>query len=585
MRILKNAVIRGALHSAAAALILGLMSASLRAQPSISVPPQSETVPTNFTASFAVFWVNNAPPYGFTWYFNNQPIQGATNFNLNIFNAQQTNVGSYVVVITNLSGSATSTPPAILTLTNVQVQAPSLQFSTLNSFNKFVNGAFPQAKVIQGSDGFLYGTTLHGGTNDAGFGGDGTVFKMSTNGTFIWSLSFNDADGSNPAAGLVQAGDGNFYGTTATGGNFGFGTVFRITPGGALTSLFDFTNAVSDGGFPEADLCLGADGYLYGTTTTNGAGTDGGTLFKMDTNGNFKWGFPLNSHSAIGLVPLAGLVQGADGNFYGTASEGGTNGGNGTVFMVTSNGVAARLYSFKDGTDGGFPEAGLVQGPDGQFYGSTTSGGNTNLNGGQGFGTLFKITTNGALTTLAAFGGTNGANPLGSLFLAGDGNFYGTANAGGVGAQASFGTLFQPAFGTIFQLTTNGTLSTLLSFNGNYNGAAPHSTLAQGRDGGLYGTTSEGGAYDLSTGGDGTVFRLSVMPPTIQSAARTGPTFSFSWNAMVGELYQPQYKDSLTQPSWINLGGLVSGTNGTAIQADTIGATNLQRFYRVLLPY
>src|SRR5271157_2036591 len=111
MRILKNSVVRGALRSvAAAALVLGLMATSLRAQPSILIPPQSETVPTNFTASFAVFYVSNAPPYGFKWFLNNQQIQGATNFNLNIFNAQQTNVGSYVVVITNLNGSATSTP-------------------------------------------------------------------------------------------------------------------------------------------------------------------------------------------------------------------------------------------------------------------------------------------------------------------------------------------------------------------------------------------------------------------------------------------------------------------------------------------
>jgi uncharacterized repeat protein (TIGR03803 family) len=461
----------------------------------------------------------------------------------------------------------------VLTLTNVQVQAPSLQFSTLNSFNRYVNGAFPQAKVMLGTDGYLYGTTL-GTTNGIGVEAYGTVFKMSTNGAFSWAPGFNGGNGANPAGGLVQASDGNLYGTTLTGGQFGYGTVYRVsTNNGTVTSIYSFRGG-GDGGFPEGDLCLGNDGYLYGTTSTNGTGAEAGTVFKMDTNGVPAWIFVLTTE--IGSIPLAGLVQGTDGFFYGTASEGGTNGNNGTVFKVSSSGVAASLYSFAGVADGDYPVGSLIQGADGQLYGTTASGGNLSLNFNQGYGTIFKITTNGALTTLVEFAGTNGASPEGGLLLAGDGNFYGMANAGGAGGQASFGT--------IFQMTTNGTLSTLLSFNGNYSGAFPLGSLTQGQ-GILYGTTSEGGVNDLATGGDGTVFRVNVAPPAIQSAARSGQTFSFTWNAMVGEVYQPQYKDSLSQPAWNNLGGQVSGSNGMAGQADSIGATNTQRFYRVLLQY
>ena len=581
----KTSIVSAALASlAASAFTLALLPASSRADTNvIEAPLVSETVPSNFPASFFVAH-NSTPPFGIEWYFNNKLITGATNSTLTIVNSQGSNVGTYTVIVTNSAGAAT-TNAAFLTLTNIQVQAPSLQFTTLNSFSLGISGASPQAGVIQAADGYLYGATLTGGANDLALGGDGTVFKMSTNGTFAWSFSFGYTNGAAPAAGLVQAGDGNLYGATTTGGQSGFGTIFRITPGGALTTIYNFTGK-ADGGDPEATLCLGSDGYLYGSTSTNETGSLGGTVFKMDTNGAFTWNVPLTTN--IGTVPLGGLVQGAGGNLYGTASEGGTNGGYGAVFMLTTNGVPANLYSFTGGTDGGTPFGGLVQGTDGQLYGTTSAGGDLTLNSGFGDGTLFKVTTNGVLTTLVAFEGTNGASPEGSLFMAADGNYYGTANAGGAADLASLGnTLFPCSYGTIFQWNTNGTLSTLLTFNGNYDGNSPHCALVQGRDGGLYGTTTEGGAYDYGVGasGDGSVFRLSVAPPRIGSAARTGSTFSFTWNALVGEAYQPQYKDSLTQPAWLNLGGQVYGTNGTARQSDTIGATNLHRYYRVALPY
>jgi uncharacterized repeat protein (TIGR03803 family) len=563
---------------------MGLAVASLRAQPTILVPPTDQTAPTGFTATFGVF---TSGATGYEWYFDGKLIPGATNHLLNVINAQATNQGSYVVVATNASG-ATTNAAVTLTVTNVSTEAPSIQFKTLASFNTLVDGGFPQAGVIQANDGYLYGTTITGGTNGSSNSTNGTVFKMSTNGAFIWSFAFDNADGQAPAACLVQASDGNLYGTTSLGGLDGFGAVFRIaTDSTGFSNLYSFHNLHNDGASPQGTLCAALDGFLYGTTSTNGAGANGGTIFKMSTNGGAPvWSVALSN--STGCVPLAGLIQASDGNLYGTASQGGT-GSAGTVFRVSTAGVFSNLYSFTGGTDGGIPEAGLVQGLDSELYGTTTTGGNTNVNGGVGYGSIFKITTNGAFTLVLDFDGTNGGSPEASLTLGSDGNFYGTANTGGAGYPYSFGTLFGPIYGTVFQLTTNGALNPILSFNGNYDGDAPHSSLWQGRDGGLYGTTSEGGTNDLSVSGesfgDGTVFRLGAQPPAILSAAVHSGIFSFTWNAMPGELYQAQYKDSLSQASWVDFGGLVAGTNGVAGQSDTITATNKARFYRVMLPF
>jgi uncharacterized repeat protein (TIGR03803 family) len=568
-----------------AAVALGLMAAPLRAQvPQIFIYTTNQTAPATFTSTLAVFTDTSSLGTNvqtFAWYFNSQPIPGATNYILNIFDAQQSNAGPYVVVVSDTHGSVTSTPPMTLTVTNLSFEAPSVQMSTLASFNEFVDGGFPQAGLIQGSDGFLYGTTLGGGTSAGN--SNGTVFKMATNGNFAWSVAFGNTNGLAPAAGLVEAGDGNLYGTTSLGGTKGYGTVFRITTNGVLTSIYSFDPGLSDGGFPQGPLCVGLDGYLYGTTTTNGSGGLGGTIFKMSTNGgSLLWSYPLTL--ANGILPLAGLVQGLDGSLYGTASEGGAEGA-GSVFRITTNEVFTNLYSFTDLADGGYPEGGLVQGPDSQLYGTTSDGGDTNLNEG----TIFKIMTNGTFTALLAFEGTNGGSPEASLMVGSDGNLYGTAKGGGVGYEFSANNLFPPAYGTIFQVTTNGALTTLLSFDGNYNGAAPHSSLWQGLDGGLYGTTSEGGtnglAVSLPSLGNGTVFRVGATPPTIISATVKNHVFSFTWNTFPGVPYQAQYKDSLSQAKWIDFGGTVFGTNGIGGQSDPIGATNKARFYRVELVF
>ena len=348
----------------------------------------------------------------------------------------------------------------------------------LYSFTGGNDGASPEAGLVQGSDGNLYGTTVAGGTN-----GYGTVFKISTNGALTSLYSFTGGDdGAQPLGALVQGSDGNFYGTTAGGGTNGEGTVFKISTNGVLSTLYSFTGG-NDGGLPEASLARGSDGNFYGTTV-NGGTNSHGTVFKISTNGALTSLYSFTGGND-GAQPLAGVVQGSDGNFYGTTETGGTN-GNGTVFKISTNGTLTSLYSFIGNHDGAVPQAGLVQGSDGNFYGTTSSGGTG------GAGTVFKISTNGVLTNLHSFiPGTNGSQPLAGLIQGSDGNFYGTTASGG-----------SNGVGTVFKISTNGALTSLYSFTGGNDGGFPQAGLVQGSDGNFYGTTLNGG-----TNSDGTCSR------------------------------------------------------------------------------
>jgi uncharacterized repeat protein (TIGR03803 family) len=258
-----------------------------------------------------------------------------------------------------------------------------------------------------------------------------------------------------------------FYGTTANGGISlppnGNGTVFRVTPHGEVTSLHSFS-------FSE------------------------------------------------GYTPYGGLIEAVDGNLYGTTAWGGSAFfAVGTIFRITKGGNVSTLVSF-NGRNGLLPFSALLQAPDTTFYGTTTQGGasygdSRSVNGG-GFGTFFKMTAEGVLTSLFSFHGTNGSYPYATPVLGNDGNLYGTTLSGGAFTNELFGTTAYAGYGTIFRITTNGTLTTLASFAGT-NGAEPIASLTLGRDGRFYGTTIRGGAHDL-----GTVFRLGTSsPPAITCPA------------------------------------------------------------------
>ena len=266
------------------------------------------------------------------------------------------------------------------------------------------DGFFPGSPLVQGTDGNFYGTTpLGGGSGCGDVGGCGTVFKITSSGTLTTLHSFNGADGADVTGGLMQAADGSFYGTTWGGGAshvcleapIGCGTVFKITPDGTFTSLHSFDG--DDGYHPMAPPVQAADGNLYGTTSAGGTGNCSffqppgcGTLFKITSSGTLTTLY--NFQEATGVGPL-GLVQGTDGNFYGTTEEGGGGANGGTIFRVTPEGTETVLYSFcsqPDCADGAYPLAGLIQATDGNFYG-TTSGFGANCPQSDTCGTVFRF--------------------------------------------------------------------------------------------------------------------------------------------------------------------------------------------------
>jgi uncharacterized repeat protein (TIGR03803 family) len=412
------------------------------------------------------------------------------------------------------------------------IAAHAQTFTTLHRFSG-PDGDNPLAGLVQGSDGNFYGTTSDGGSgpcSEFNNPGCGTVFKITPEGVVTTLHNFTGRDGYFPVAGLVLGADGNFYGTTKYDGtgedncntDIGCGgTVFKITPEGVLTTLHNFCTLgvpnCTDGNLPEAGLIQAGDGNFYGTTTYGGTYTycppgGCGTVFKITPTGT------LTTHSLHSGAnnPVAGLVQGTDGNFYGTTEYGGDVECNfddcGMVFKITNQGFLysqIKLHSF-DLFDGSIPTAALVQGTDGNFYGTTEYGGNVECNFDPGCGTVFKITPEGVLTTLHNFtGGADGANPTAGLLQATDGNFYGTTEYFG-----PYGS------GTIFKITPTGQLTTLHSFN-LPDGIYPAAALVQGTDGKFYGTTSSGG--NCAPYYCGTIFQLSMgLEPFVATNPASG---------------------------------------------------------------
>src|ERR1035441_10397338 len=220
------------------------------------------------------------------------------------------------------------------------IALPAQTLTTLYSFcsqGGCTDGDYPRAGLVQTTNGDLYGTTAAGGANRLG----GTVFKITPGGTLTTLYSFcsqtNCTDGSNSFAGLVQAANGDLYGTTGGGGAKGYGTVFKITPGGTLTTLYNCCSqsGCTDGEGPRAGLVQATNGDFYGTTDGGGS-NNGGTVFKITPSGTLTTLYTFCSQSGCtdGASPNAGLVQDTNGDFYGTTANGGANGG-GTVFRLS----------------------------------------------------------------------------------------------------------------------------------------------------------------------------------------------------------------------------------------------------------
>jgi uncharacterized repeat protein (TIGR03803 family) len=295
---------------------------------------------------------------------------------------------------------------------------PTGNESLLYSFKGHAtDGSYPIGRLIEASDGNFYGVTTLGGSSQ-----DGGVFKVTPTGseTVLYTFGKTETDAVSPAGGLIQASDGNFYGTTTNGGAYGAqggGTAFRITPDGVFTILHSFSPGGPDGTYPTGSLIQATDGNLYGMTTRGGA-HDGGTVFKVTPGGTQSVVYSFQGND--GYSPVGNLVQASDGNFYGMTKYGGPGGNGGTVFRVTPDGTETVLHSFSGIPDGAAPDGSLIQANDGNFYGMTFSYGQNNA------GIIFRVTPDGSYAVLYSFtGGTDGGYPSDALMQAKDGTLYG----------------------------------------------------------------------------------------------------------------------------------------------------------------
>ncbi|HLV81813.1 MAG TPA: choice-of-anchor tandem repeat GloVer-containing protein [Chthonomonadaceae bacterium] len=356
------------------------------------------------------------------------------------------------------------------------------------------DGALPYPSLVQGPKGDLYGAC-----NEGGVYGDGTVFQLTPAGAVSVLHSFNlnnTRDGAFPHTGpLTLALDGNFYDTAHLGGADGHGVVYRITTSKKFTDLYSFTGG-NDGGDPRGGLVLGLDGNLYGVANTGGA-YGKGAVYKIDTSGNETVLYSFTGGSDGANPYESTLILGSDGNFYGVTFNGGFA-GDGTVFQITPSGTLTTIYAFTGGADGAHPMGQLCQGTDGAFYGAT------NIGGANGGGVIYKVTAAGAFTPLHSFtGGADGAYPFSGVIQASDGNFYGVAQFGGAHGD-----------GTIYQITPSGTFTTLYSFSSFSDGNDPSVPPVQATDGNLYGVTVVGGQANI-----GTIYRLNAGLPVLAISA------------------------------------------------------------------
>ena len=387
----------------------------------------------------------------------------------------------------------------------VAAPAPG-QLSTIFNFTGELPSN-PSYSLVQGTNGYLYGVTATGGATHSG-----SVFKVSPEGKLTTIYSFCPESPCSSFAGpsaLILGSNGNFYGVASF---LGDGTVFEITPAGALTTIYSFCSQpnCADGTTPNGPLLEGMDGNFYGTTFGGGA-NGAGTIYKLTPTGTLTTLYNFCSQAACrdGFGPYAGVIQDAGGNLYGTTDIGGENGncvligrgptGCGIVYKLSPSGVLSTLYSFcslSNCADGQYPQGPLTLGSDGNLYGATAFGGT-----GQG-GTAFRLTPGGALTTLHSFctetNCMDGAYPY-NLIQASDGNFYGTGTEGG---------------GSIYQITPTGTFKVLYTSNGAYLFA----NLIQDTNGTFYGAFRDGG-----TKGDGSIFSFNMsLGPFVQTETNWG---------------------------------------------------------------
>jgi uncharacterized repeat protein (TIGR03803 family) len=482
------------------------------------------------------------------------------------------------------------------------------QLTHLHDFT-FQDGVHPRGRLFLAADGHLYGTTESGGVNQSDFcyaakfynaSGCGTAFRITLDGTFTKLHDFyTEADGyqASPSTGMVQAGDGNFYGMAVQAFPSGQASLFRMTPSGSVTPLRVFAADGSEGSWAYAGLTVARDGALYGTSGSHGGPGACGVVFRAGLDGSFA---KLHVFTGVetgtvgdGCLPRSPLLQGADGAFYGTTQYGGYQaqnciaGGCGTVYRLTTSGAYRVLHRFTaTAADGEYPQDdGLVQLPDGTLIGAT--GGNP-YGDGWGFvplcqpggatafscGTLYKISPNGSFTQLVVFGDSNGAwglFPHATLMLASDGNLYGTTFGGG---GWGYGTVFRYVLDAATPIVAidafspaGGPVGTSVAINGTGFTGASRLTIGDG-------TTAMPIAFSVVSDSQIT----TQIPPAAQSSA-------FGVTTPRGTTYSPQTfylaptVDRITPTSGrVGTPVTVLGSHFENLQSITLGGTPVTRW-------
>ncbi len=368
-------------------------------------------------------------------------------------------------------------------------------FTVLYEFAGGNDGMEPQAGLVRDAAGDLYGTTYSGGAY-----GWGTVFKLDLGGNETVVHAFaGTPDGAQPMAGLMIDKHGNLYGTTYNGGTAGGGTVFKVDASGRESIIHSFIG-FADGAYPSGGLLMDDDGVIYGTTQEGGASDSCwggcGTIFELDKTGNST---VMLSFEPPAANPRAALLLGTNGTLYGTTAGDGEC-CLGTVFRLSKDTVPTTLHTFAGGTDGANAVTSLVRDAKGSLYGTTAAGGDPNCAfSQQGCGVVFELTPEGKETVLHRFTGQpDGAGPAAGLLHDNFWHLYGTTLRGGTSN-----------FGTVFMLDKHRKTTILHSFVST-DGAEPESVLIRDASGNLYGTTFYGGNFACDPqNGCGVVFTIT----------------------------------------------------------------------------
>jgi uncharacterized repeat protein (TIGR03803 family) len=424
---------------------------------------------------------------------------------------------------------------------SLTVSAQAQTVADLANFNG-QTGDGPFGSVMQATDGRFYGTTVAGGIYRSG-----DVFEVTSGGDLRVLYSFcakpvsgECTDGANSLSAPVLASDGNLYGVTSAGGSnagdlkggdtFGSGTVYKLTLGGKLTTLYTFCPSLPciDGRGPNG-LIQASDGNFYGTTSDGGRFKEG-TIFKVTPSGKYTvlYSFCALANCRDGELPTFPPLQGIDGNFYGTAAGGAS--GAGVVYELNASGTFTVLYNFcnygSGHCPGGSVPTNIVQDAHGNLFGTTEFGGSSETGENAGYGVVFEITPTNQYIVLQSFD-FNHQNPTAGLILANDGNLYGVNQGSGRNG------------GSIVAINPAGGVTPVYTFGEcDASGYNPSGSLFQGTDGNLYGMNAYGGGGDGGCGGYGTIYSvsngLSPLVETSPAAGKVGQSVIILGNGLTG---------------------------------------------------